>query len=252
MPPTDRVRAALSAAVTDAGSGMSKADRLCHACVEVLTVDGASLSLMHEGTSRGTVGASGELSRRLDELQFTFGEGPCFDAMRTARPVMADDLSDPREQRWPAFSEAGREAGVRAVYAVPVSAARSHIGVLDLFRRTPGPFSPDDLSAGLLAAELASLPLLDLLSDAPAALEDGDADAFSALAALERVEVYQATGMLMAQLDCGPTDALVRLRAHAFSVGMTASEVAWQIVDRRLTLEADPPRRRPDGQGDGA
>ena len=251
MSATDRMRAALNAAVSGAGSGMSKADRLCHACVDVLTVDGASLSLMHEGTSRGTVAASGELSRRLDELQFTFGEGPCFDAMRTARPVLVEDLRDPAEQRWPAFSGAGLEAGVRAMYALPVSAARSHIGVLDLFRSAPGRFSVEEVSGGLLAAELASLPLLDLLTDAPSPSKDDEGDAVTDISALERVEVYQATGMLMAQLDCGPAEALVRLRAHAFSVGSTASEVAWQIVERELALEADPRGERPDGSGAG-
>lgn len=55
--------------------------------------------------------------------------------------------------------------------------------------------------------------------------------------------------MLMAQLDCDPTEALVRLRAHAFTVGITASEVAWLIVDRQLDLDADPPPRHPDADG---
>ena len=251
MSPSERVRAALNDAVTGHRSDMSNADRLCHACVDVLTVDGASLSLMHDGVSRGTVGASGELGRRLDELQFTFGEGPCLDVMQTSRPVLVADLGDPEERRWPAFSGAVLESGVRAVYALPVSAARTNIGVLDLFRTTPGPLSTEDLSGGLLAAELASLPLLDLLVGEPSHLDDGEGDGFSELAALERVEVYQATGMLMAQLDCGPTEALVRLRAHAFSVGMTASETAWQIVDRQLTLEADA-RRGPDARGAGS
>ena len=241
MSADDRMRAALSAAV--AGSGIAAADRLCRACVEVLTVDGASLSLLHNGTLQGTVGASGDLGRRLDELQFTLGEGPCYDSVRDAAPVMVPDLQDPAEQRWPAYAAAAVESGVRAVYALPVSAAAAHIGVLDLFRAGPGPLSPEDLRGGLLAAKLAALPLLDLLGSD---MEGGPGDGVDAaeLAALERVEVYQATGMLMGQLGCDPAEALVRLRAHAFAVDMTASEVAWLIVDRHLVLEADPPAGR--------
>jgi hypothetical protein len=47
--------------------------------------------------------------------------------------------------------------------------------------------------------------------------------------------------MLMVQLDVGPTDALARLRAHAFSHALTASETARLILARRLILAADGP-----------
>lgn len=251
MAPGKDVRAVLSAAIAGPGTGMDAANRLCHACVDVLTVDGASLSLMHAGASHGTVAASGDLSRRLDELQFTFGEGPCYDSVRLSGPVVVADLQDPAEQRWPAYSDAARRSGVRAIYALPVSAATAPIGVLDLFRSTPGLLSEREMSGGLLAAKLATLPLLDLLGGRQDRGRGSDDDVVSELAALERVEVYQATGMLMGQLGCGPTDALVRLRAHAFSVGLTASEVAWLIVERRLVLEDDAPSQG-TGTGGGA
>ena len=237
MRPEDRLRAALNAAVSGPGE-LSPAERLCHACVELLTVDGASLSLMHEPSARGTVGASGDASRQLDELQFTFGEGPCFETMRTRSPVLVPDVRDPKEQRWPVFAAALGDTGIRAVYALPVSVTTSFIGVLDLFRTTPGQLEGDDLIGGLVAAEIAAVPLLDLMSSRdPAAT---DAAATDELAGLDRVEVYQATGMIMGQLGCSSADALVRLRAHAFAQGLTAREVARMVVDRGLVLEADP------------
>ncbi|MGB3168819.1 MAG: ANTAR domain-containing protein, partial [Rhodococcus sp. (in: high G+C Gram-positive bacteria)] len=70
-----------------------------------------------------------------------------------------------------------------------------------------------------------------------AASEGGDG--WEQLASLERVEVYQATGMIIGQLDIGPVEALARLRAHAYLAGQTASEVAWDIVERRLVLTPD-------------
>ena len=244
MTSDERMRAALGAAV--AGSGREAAERLCRACMDVLTVDGVSLSLMPQGMLPTTVAASGDLSRRLDELQFTLGEGPCYDSVRTSGPVLVPDLQDPAEQRWPAYTSALLDSGVRAIYALPVSAAAAPIGVLDLFRTSPGLLSEQDLLGGLLAAKLAAQPLLDLLHEAPDPEGGGEG---SGMSSLERVEVYQATGMLMGQLDCDATEALVRLRAHAFTVGMTASEVAWLIVDRQLALEADPPPRRPGAEG---
>jgi hypothetical protein len=77
-------------------------------------------------------------------------------------------------------------------------------------------------------------------------------DGWSELASLQRVEVYQATGMLIGQLDIDATEALARLRAYAFAVGRTASEVAWDIVERRLVLDDDARWRRPTSGEQGS
>jgi hypothetical protein len=49
--------------------------------------------------------------------------------------------------------------------------------------------------------------------------------------------VYQAVGMVVAQLRVSPFEALARLRAHAFAEGRTLDEVAMAVVERRLLLE---------------
>lgn len=96
------------------------------------------------------------------------------------------------------------------------------------------------MSGAIVAAELAGVPLLDLLDgDLQAAVADPDSNAWAELHALSRVEVSQATGMLVAQLDLEPAEALVRLRAHAYATGRSATDVARDILDRRLRLEAD-------------
>jgi hypothetical protein len=242
----DGLRVKMGAAMSGASSALAAADQLCAACVELLDVDGASISLMYDGTTRGTFGSSGEMSRRLDELQFTFGEGPCLDAVRDGAPVLVADFNDPAEGRWPAFSGALLDAGVCAVFALPVAVAHDHVGALDLFRRRSGPLSAEGLAGGVLAAELAALPLLDLMTadvdwDGEAQSEDG----WDQLASLERVEVYQATGMIIEALGVGPADAMVRLRAHAFAHAMTASDVAWGVVERRISLDTDGLRPHP-------
>jgi AmiR/NasT family two-component response regulator len=72
-----------------------------------------------------------------------------------------------------------------------------------------------------------------------AAVADPNSNAWAELHALSRAEVSQATGMLVAQLDVEPAEALVRLRAHAYASGRSATDVARDILDRRLRLEAD-------------
>jgi hypothetical protein len=129
---------------------------------------------------------------------------------------------------------------VRGVYAMPVVVAGEYVGALDLFRAEPGRLAEEQLSGAVVAAELAGIPLLDLLdADLQAAVGDPDSNAWAELHALSRSEVSQATGMLVAQLDVEPAEALVRLRAHAYSTGRSATEVARDILDRRLRLEAD-------------
>ena len=115
------------------------------------------------------------------------------------------------------------------------------MGALDLFRQDPGSLGGDALGGGLLAAELASLPLLDLVGAAPVADIPGTPveEPWQRLGELDRLEVHQATGFLIAQLGVPPTEALARLRAHAVATGQTASEVAQAIMDRRLVLDRD-------------
>jgi hypothetical protein len=250
MPGSKDLRSRLGAALRGVEDGVLAADRLCEACVDLLHVDGAAISLIHDGATRGTYGSSGELSRHLDELQFTFGEGPCLDAVSAGSPVEAADLGDPQELRWPAFRAGALASGVRAVFAAPVRVSTSVVGALDLFRCDEGPFTGDSYSGGLMAAELAALPLIDLMLTTTALVQDGaidGGDGWEQLASLERVEVYQATGMLIAALDIDGAEALTRLRAHAFSAGMTASELAWEIVERRVVVDRDGSWRRHDG-----
>lgn len=233
------LQTSLVASLNATHDALTAANQLCLACVTTLAIDGAAISVMYDGTSRGTFGSSSETSRELDELQFTYGEGPCLEAVSTGVPVLVADLDDPQESRWPAFRESVRGKGVVAVFALPIALASSPIGALDLYRHEGGPLSAETLDGALFAAKLAKLPLLALLAEVDwDSAADGGSE-WEQLASLERVEVYQATGMLMAALEIDAVEALVRIRSYAFGHSMTASAVAYAIVDGRLPVVAD-------------
>ena len=245
-----RLRERLGAALVGARTPLAAADRLCEACVDLLDVDGASVSLIRDGGTQGTFGSSGDTSRVLDELQFTYGQGPCIDAVASGRPVIAEDLDSPGEDRWPALTEAVLEHGVRAMYALPVMVASTPIGALDLYRHRRGPLDGQALTGGLWAAGLASLPLLDLMHGDTDWQAAGDGTgAFDQLASLERVEVYQATGMIVSALEISAADAVARLRAHAVSNSLTASDVAYRVLDGRILLADGELRPADSGRG---
>lgn len=240
MDAVDHLREGLTEALAGSERGRAAADRLCSACVALLDVDGAALSVIYDGAISRSLGASGQLSRDLDELQFTLGEGPCLQAVSRGRPVLVSDLDNPDFTDWPSFAEAALKRGVQSVFALPVSAAASPIGALDLYRRRPGDLDVVDLSGGMIAAELAALPMLDLMGiDLDAAVDDETSGAWNDLSSLTRVEVYQASGMVMVQLGVSAAEALIRIRAYAYTHDMTASDVAFAIVDDGLRLADD-------------
>ncbi|SDS98088.1 GAF domain-containing protein [Friedmanniella luteola] len=221
--------------------GVAAADRLCRACVNLLAVDAAAISLVFDGVSTGTLGSSSELARQYDELQFTVGEGPCLESVSTRAPVLVFDLAaDIGTGRWPGYGPALLAYGIVGVFAMPVLVAGEYVGALDLFRTRTASLEGQDLSGALVAAELAEMPLLDLLTDnLEKSVADPSTAAWAELNQIARAEVNQATGMLVAQLDVGPAEALVRLRAHAYATNRSATEVARDILERRLRLAPD-------------
>jgi hypothetical protein len=221
--------------------GAQAADGLCEACVQLFGVDSAAISIVFDGANIGTLGASGTTARELDELQFTLGEGPCLDAVESGVPILILDLADVDvPPPWSAYGRALLDHQIRGVYALPVMVAGQCVGSLDLFRRQPGLLRADYLTGVLVAADLAQLPFLDFLgADLHAAVTDPGSDAWAELNTLSRTEVSQATGVLVAQLQVAPAIALLRLRAHAYATGRSATHVARDILARRLNLEAD-------------
>lgn len=212
-------------------------ERLCTALTRDLLVSGVGVSVMTDDRhSGGTVAASDPVSRRLDELQFALGEGPCIDAYASRRPVLEPDLSGHGSGRWPGYAAAAQDEGVRAVFAFPLQIGGARAGAMDVYRNAPGPLTPGALSQAKTFADLA----MGLLLDTQLATEAGsDAHLEDALA--HRLEVYQAQGMVMVDLGVTLDEALARLRAHAYAANRTLAEVASDIVEGNLRLSRDKP-----------
>lgn len=203
-------------------------DRLCAECLAALPISGAGVALMTSGGPTGVVlGATDERAKQLEELQFSLGEGPCVDASRTGRPVLQPDLVATAVANWPGFGAAALAAGVRAIFAFPLRVGAIRIGILDLYRDTSGYLSQDEFADALTFADAAVVVLLRLQDNA------GDAAALTRPID-SRAEIHQATGMISIQLDTTLVEALLRLRAHAYATGRTVSDVAADVVGRRM------------------
>jgi ANTAR domain-containing protein len=238
-----RVWALVAGQAARRGGRMSAGDA-CTAAVDAVEVSGAWL-VAARGTGAGhLMRATDDVSELLAELELTLGEGPGRDAAAAGGPVLASDLGDADAvRRWPVFAPAACQAGAAAVFALPLQVGAIRAGVMGLYREQPGPLSAFQLGDALVFADTATLLLLE--SGSQAAGEDAAGSGPGgqpADLALHRAEIDQASGMLTEQLGVGIAEAFIRLRAYAYVNDLRLTDVARDIVARRLRLQPDQAR----------
>jgi GAF domain-containing protein len=215
------------------GEQASRAPALAAAALEV---DGLALVLAVGGAASELLWCTDEAVRGFEDLQLTLGEGPGLEAARTGAMVAVPDLAWIPHRRWPALAAEAPALAARAVFCFPVAVGAIRLGVLTAARRTPGRLTGGQVGDALALADALAVRCLDGGEPALDGRHGGSAHA------LTRAVVHQATGMLSVQLAVSLSDALLRLRAYAYSTGRPITEICQDIVDRRLRLG-------PDGEG---
>lgn len=216
-------------------------ERLCQVCADVTGVTGAGIMLMAGDLARGSVCSTDGVSAVIEQLQYDLGEGPCVDAYHQDRPVLEPDLADPAVPRWMAFTGPAVDAGARAVFGFPLQVGTVRLGALNLYADRAGPLTDDQYTDALVMADVAAQAVLLLQADAA---PDEVAVELESNANFQYV-VHQASGMVAAQLDVTVGQALIRLRAHAFGNDASLTDVARDVVDRRLRFDTDSGEQDP-------
>jgi len=232
--PGDRLVRIL-ALLSDGGEAEPGPKRLCEVAAEALVMTGAGVMLMSGDVPRGSVCSSNPVSGLIEDLQFTLGEGPCVDAYESDRPVLEPNLPSPSTARWPAFTGPALDAGARAVFGFPMRVGAIRLGALNFYRDSAGPLGAEAHSDALVMADVAARAVLAMQARA---LPGSLAIALEANAEF-RLVVHQASGMVAVQLGVGVTEALIRLRAQAFANGRSLSEVAEDVVARRVRFDRE-------------
>lgn len=205
---------------------------LAQACVAVLPVEGAGLSMTDE--LRIPLGASDELAATAERLQITLGEGPCLAATASSSAMVFDLETIAR--RWPLFhSEVLASTPFRSAASVPLrSPDLPRFGALDLYSTRPDGIGRDILDEvdGGIADAIAAV-----LFAAPTAVYQHGITLprwLNVHSVTYRMNVWVAVGMLMEHADVSNPDALAVLRAYAFGHSATLDDVAKQVTSRRL------------------
>ncbi len=234
-----RVWALIAGQAASRGGHVSAGDA-CAAAVAAAGVTGAWLNAGGGEEAGHLMSVTDEVAGQLAELQLTFGEGPCADARASGGPVLASDLGGLDEaRRWPIFTPAACRAGAVAIFAFPLRIGAIRAGVMGMYRDQRGPMSGSQYGDALILADAATLLLLDSREPARETSESGPGGQLAELTS-RRAEIDQATGMLTEQLGVGIAEAFVRLRAYAYAHDKRLSDLASDIVTRRLRLPADP------------
>ena len=192
-------------------------------------VDGAGVSLSSATGEREVLFATDDLAGRVEQLQFTLGEGPCVDSTRTGGTVLVPDIEDQRgglTGRWPIFLQEASKAGVRALFALPLQFGAIHLGAVDLYRLTPGPLSGEELGAAWTAVDEVAMKVLQVWSSPSEGFQAEDPG-------WSTMTVHRAAGMVMVQIDATIEEALLRLRATAYVEGKAINQVANEVVAGR-------------------
>lgn len=208
----------------------------CLACVEALGVDGAALLVTGSTNALEPVFFTNSRASEVEELQATLGEGPGTDALESGRPVLVGDLTAPMSvHRWPAFAAEAARLGVCGMYSLPLALGAIGVGVLDLYNATPEHLDQDQLVDALIYADTALLLLLDAHSGvAPAS----DAEHSNDLGpVLWHAQVHKAAEIIALDLGVSALEALVRLRAYAWTRNKSLTAVARSVVEGRLRLQ---------------
>lgn len=211
-------------------------DDLCAPFVHLLPVTGASISVFGLPGRRLALCSSDALAARLEELQFDLGDGPDWFVVRTGREVISSEVTNDSHPGWPVFAAEMAALNVAAIFALPVKLGAVTVGVVNLYRTTPGILDTRALSKARSLARTVAAPAVR----AAVRSANDDTTLENRAGPAIRREVHQAIGMILIQLETTATEAFSLLRAHAFARGRTVEDVANDVVARRLDFSDLP------------
>jgi hypothetical protein len=204
----------------------------------LLPIEHAAASSLVAPFDVETLVASSRRAMELDEAQIDLGEGPAWDALHTRKLVQMRFSDADAGAVWPFLSASAAVSGLAHVLALPLTFGLLDIGAVTLSSAAPVDLSDDQLNLATTVATVFSRVVVTR------ALTEAESGEVVRDPSLSRREVHQATGMVLAQMGASPGDALLAIRAHAYSQGLSVRSVAADIVARRLDFTPARPDHR--------
>jgi hypothetical protein len=208
---------------------------LCAVAAEFTDLSGAGIALVSPERQYTSMCTSDAVAKELMDLEITVGEGPCVEACLADVVIDEADLDQPNQRGWFAYGPSATAAGARAVFGFPVRIGGIRLGALSLYRDQPGELSTQQLADAYLMASVIGRAVLSMQAGAPG-------NALSAELETEATfdfSVHQAVGMVAVQGSTTVATAMVALRAHAFTMNISLSELSLRVVTRQIVFDPD-------------
>lgn len=216
--------------------------RVAHTAVgAVPDADAVSITVISEPHSR-TAAYTDERVLRLDERQYTSGQGPCLEAARTRTPVRVCMGFD--DDRWPEFVTASRGEGILATLSIPLivgplspgAEEESLVGSLNVYSRNAAAFDPFDEVLMSLFATSAS----QAITNARRWQHSRETVAQLQAALSSRSTIDQAKGVLRAVHGCSADEAFAMLVQRSQHANVKLHVVAAELLDSVSDISKRP------------
>jgi transcriptional regulator with GAF, ATPase, and Fis domain len=197
---------------------MDTAVRLAPQVIDDCNVAGVSI-FRRDGIE--TLSATEPSLRESEQLQFTFREGPCYDALAEQEMVHSKDLA--ADHRWPNWGpRVADKLGLHSSVSFRLFASGDTLGSMNLYSYKPEAFTTADIHEGIaLAAHVA------------VALAGSQQFEHMQLALQGRTVIGQAEGILMERFSLSGDQAFSVLTRLSQSHNVKLRDIAGQIVDTR-------------------
>jgi GAF domain-containing protein len=188
-----------------------------------------------EGAGYRTSNSTGQVALAIDQAQYDGDEGPCLEAMRSARQlqVVVGDSA-----QWPLFQEKALETGIGGVLSTPlVGDSGNAIGALNIYAGESG-FGEAETHLARMLGEHAAI----LVGNALALLSATKLNLQLQQAVASREIIGEAKGIIMERQSCSRDEAFDILRRASQRENRKLRDLAEELV---LRVEARRGEARP-------
>ena len=196
----------------------------------MLGASGSGVSVITEDDVLLFVTATSEAVVEIERAQEQHQAGPCVQAFRTGEVVAVSKIDDLDE--WPQYRESARITGIRSVVGLPLVVGDERLGSLNVYDTRERDWSPYDLDAARVLADMATTYIVRAGELAQAKkLSDQLQGALES-----RVVIEQAKGMLARDHDISVDEAFQMLRALSRERRSPLRTIADAVVTLGLRL----------------
>lgn len=202
--------------------------------------NGAGLTLLEKDQS-DTVVATASFVRKIDDIQYGIGQGPCISAVADRQTVRSGSLGG--DARWPKFGSKVARLGVHSVVSLPLITGEEVLGAMNVYAHAKHAFDERAAEFGELFAVPAAIGVQNAQTLAQALRLAGRLEA----ALKTRGVIDRAVGIMMSRGGGTEEQALARLRLISQHEHRKLVVVAQRLVDETVRRHRSRHAGTPEG-----